>query len=86
MGTNGRGMFLAKTFAKLPDVEVAYICDPDSNVLARTINEIGTLTGKKPTGFADIRKLLEKNDFDALAIAAPGPLARTGGNPGTPVR
>src|SRR5688572_17197329 len=64
MGTNSRGMFLAKAFAKLPNVEVAYICDPDATVLSKTINEIGTLTGKKPTGFADIRKMLEKKDFD----------------------
>ena len=71
MGTNSRGMFLAKGFAKLPNVEVAYVCDPDATVLAKTINEIGTLTGKKPVGFDDIRKMLEKKDFDGLAIAAP---------------
>ena len=29
------------------------------------------ITGKKPVGFADIRKMLEKKDFDGLAIAAP---------------
>jgi len=71
MGTNSRGMFLAKASAKLPNVEVAYICDPDATVLAKTIGEIAALTGKKPVGFADIRKMLEKKDFDGLAIAAP---------------
>ena len=71
MGTNSRGLFLAKAFAKLADVEVAYICDPDANVLAKTIKEVETITGKKPQGVADIRKLLEKKDFDGLAIAAP---------------
>jgi predicted dehydrogenase len=71
MGTNSRGMFLAKAFAKLPNVEVAYICDPDATVLAKTIQEIETINGKKPQGFADIRKLLEKKDLDAIAIAAP---------------
>jgi predicted dehydrogenase len=71
MGTNSRGMFLAKAFAKLPNVEVAYVCDPDATVLAKTISEIAALTGKKPVGFADIRKMLEKKDFDGLAIAAP---------------
>ncbi|HET6538966.1 MAG TPA: Gfo/Idh/MocA family oxidoreductase, partial [Chryseolinea sp.] len=71
MGTNSRGMFLAKGFAKLPNVEVAYICDPDATVLAKTIDEIGKITGKKPVGFSDVRKMLEKKDFDAVAIAAP---------------
>ncbi len=71
MGTNSRGMYLAKTFAGLSDVEVAYICDVDATVLQKTIAEIEKLTGKKPQGFTDLRKLLEKKDFDALAIAAP---------------
>ena len=71
MGTNSRGMFLAKGFAKLPNVEVAYVCDPDATVLAKTIEEIEKITGKKPVGFADIRKMLEKKDFDGVAIAAP---------------
>lgn len=71
MGTNSRGMFLAKAFAWLPNVEVAYICDPDATVLAKTIKEIGTIRGKKPEGFADIRKMLDKKDLDAIAIAAP---------------
>jgi predicted dehydrogenase len=71
MGTNSRGMFLAKTFAKLPNVEIAYICDPDTNVLSKTIAEIEKITGKKPKGFTDIRKLLEQKDFDGLVIAAP---------------
>lgn len=71
MGTNSRGLFLAKTFAGLQNVEIAYICDPDSTVLEKTINEIEKLTGKRPKGFADIRKLLVVKDFDGLAIAAP---------------
>lgn len=71
MGTHSRGEFLAKTFAKLPNVEVGYICDVDQKVLDKTIADIEKITGKKPQGFTDIRKLLEKKDFDALAIAAP---------------
>lgn len=71
MGTNSRGLFLAKTFAKLPNVEIGYICDVDAKVVEKTINEIEKITGKKPKGITDIRKLLEKKDFDGLVIAAP---------------
>lgn len=71
MGTNSRGLFLAESFARLPDVEVAYICDVDQNVLDKTLQKIETLTGKRPKGFSDIRKLLAQKDLDALAIAAP---------------
>lgn len=71
MGTNSRGTYLAKTFAALPNVEVAYICDVDAKVLERTIADIEKISGKKPQGFTDLRKLLEQKDFDGLAIAAP---------------
>lgn len=46
MGVNGRGTFLAKSFAALPNAEVAFICDVDANVLARTQDTIEKLTGK----------------------------------------
>lgn len=71
MGVNSRGEFLAKTLASFPDVEIAYICDVDTKVYDRVSNEILKITGKKPAFAGDIRKLLEKKDFDALVIAAP---------------
>lgn len=71
MGTNGRGAFLATAFAKIPDVDVSYICDVDQNVTSKTIDSVARLGVKKPEAIADIRKLLERKDFDALIIAAP---------------
>ncbi|MEJ7644519.1 MAG: Gfo/Idh/MocA family oxidoreductase [Chryseolinea sp.] len=71
MGTNSRGHFLAKMLAKLPNVEVGYVCDVDELVMAKTIAEIEKATGKKPKGIKDIRKLLEIKDVDAVAIAPP---------------
>jgi predicted dehydrogenase len=71
MGVNGRGSFLAATLAKFPNVEIAYICDVDSKVLARVTDQVEKITGNRPQGMGDIRKLLEKKDFDALVIAAP---------------
>lgn len=71
MGVNSRGEFLAKQLASFPEVEIAYICDVDSKVLDRVIPEVEKISGKRPERFTDIRKLLEKKDFDALVIAAP---------------
>jgi len=71
MGTNSRGLYLAKMLANLPDVEIGYICDPDENVLAKTIAEIEKQTGKKPKGFKDIRLMLETKDIDAITVSAP---------------
>ncbi|OOQ58801.1 Gfo/Idh/MocA family protein [Mucilaginibacter pedocola] len=71
MGVNSRGDFLAQKLAAIPDAEIGYICDVDSTAMAKTIANIEKLTGKKPEGITDIRKLLEKKDLDALVIAAP---------------
>ena len=71
VGTNSRGLYLAKMFAQLPGVEVGFICDVDENVLNRTIAEIEKQTSKRPQGFKDVRKLLEVKELDAIAIAAP---------------
>jgi predicted dehydrogenase len=71
MGVNSRGAFLAQKLAALSDVEIGYICDVDSIAMAKCIADIAKRTGKKPTGIADIRQLLEKKDLDALVIAAP---------------
>jgi len=71
MGTNSRGAYLMKLFAGLPNVEIGFVCDVDKKVLDKTLNEAEKLTGKKPKGYSDIRKMLEEKDMDAIAIAAP---------------
>lgn len=71
IGANSRGAFLAQAFAKLPDVEVGYICDVDSTVTEKNIAAIEKMTGKKPKNIADVRKLVEEKDCDAIVIAAP---------------
>src|SRR5690606_10399788 len=71
MGTNSRGLALARMFAKNPDVEVACICDVDSTVVDKTIAEVQKVSGKKPKGTPDIRRMLEMPELDAVVIAAP---------------
>ncbi|MBL7815561.1 MAG: Gfo/Idh/MocA family oxidoreductase [Saprospiraceae bacterium] len=71
MGSNSRGFFLAKMYAQLPNVEVGYVCDVDSRVVEKTSAEIEKMTGKRPKGFTDVRKMLEEKDMDAMVIAAP---------------
>ena len=71
MGTNSRGFYLTRMLAKLPNVEIGYICDVDEAVVAKTVAEIEKETGKKPKAVKDIRLLLENKDVDAITIAAP---------------
>src|SRR5690242_19252805 len=69
-GVNSRGAYLAKSFASLPDVEVAYICDVEDKAIHNGLDALKDAP-KKPTVVKDIRKLVAQNDFDALIIAAP---------------
>lgn len=71
MGTNSRGLYLAKMLSQLPNVEVGFICDPDETVVAKTLAEIEKATGKKPKGIKDVRQLNDMKEVDAIAIAAP---------------
>jgi predicted dehydrogenase len=69
-GVNSRGSYLAKSFASLPDVEVAYICDVEEKAIQNGLDALKDAP-RKPKVVKDIRKLVAQNDFDALIIAMP---------------
>ncbi len=71
MGVRSRGLVLAQNFARMPDTEVGWVCDVDEKYLGECIVEVEKITGKKPKGEKDIRKVLENKDLDALVVAAP---------------
>ena len=71
MGLNGRGTVLAKTFARSPNATVAYLCDVDSQVLAKAAAAVGPLQAGPPKTIGDFRRALADKDVDALVIAAP---------------
>src|SRR6058998_1342768 len=71
MGLNGRGTVLARTFAKTPNADVAYVCDVDAAVLAKGVSAVGEAQGHPPRGLGDFRRALEDKAVDALVIAAP---------------
>lgn len=70
MGVNSRGAYLAKQFAGLPNIEIAYICDIEDKAIANGFKELEEFK-RKPTLIRDIRKLVLQKDFDGLVIAAP---------------
>jgi predicted dehydrogenase len=70
MGVNSRGAYLAECYSKLPNVEIAYICDVEEKAIQNGLKPFAK-ADKKPTVVKDIRQLVEKKDFDGLIIAAP---------------
>ena len=71
MGTNGRGLEHIKSLTKIPNVEIAYICDVEDNARAKGINLVEKLTGKKPMAVKDFRTILDNKDIDGITIATP---------------
>jgi predicted dehydrogenase len=71
MGLNGRGLVLARNFARSPNTEIAYLCDVDSSVLAKAQSEVQHDVAKAPKAIGDFRRALDDKDVDALVIAAP---------------
>lgn len=71
MGVRGRGKSLAREFAALSDVEVAYICDVDQNVVAPALRIVEKAKGKKPKVVGDFRRILDDPAVNALVVATP---------------
>lgn len=69
-GIRSKGSDHIEQFRKIPGVRVTALCDPDSDILAREAAKFKD-RGEKVDAFADVRKLLERKDVDALVIAAP---------------
>src|SRR3954468_8316367 len=71
MGANNRGSQLATTLAKLPNAEIAYICDCEENAIAKGIAAATSNGGAAPKGIKDYRQALDDKHVDALICAAP---------------
>ncbi len=71
VGIRGRGRTHMREFAQIPGVRVGYLCDVDERLFADTVSELEELTGYRPATETDIRRLIERDDLDAISIATP---------------
>ena len=71
MGVRSRGKALARTFAAADNCEVSHICEVDDRYVRDCLKEIAVFQKKVPKVEKDLRKVLEDDTLDALAIAAP---------------
>jgi predicted dehydrogenase len=72
-GLNGRGKSHIAGWLEQPNVEIAYLIDPDQKVLERTMKNLQEKTAGKYTtkGVADVRRALEDPTLDAISVATP---------------
>jgi predicted dehydrogenase len=69
-GLNSKGAEHVEHFRRIPGCRITALCDPDRDILDREVRKFED-RGESVAAFADIRKLLESKDVDALVIAAP---------------
>ena len=71
IGLHGQGWAHVEQYSKMPDVEIAALCDVDENVMNRRVDQMEKMGIAKPATFVDLRKLLEDKSIDAISIATP---------------
>ncbi len=52
-------------------VRVRYLCDVDERLFPEAVADIEQISGHKPDTETDIRRLLERDDLDAISVATP---------------
>jgi predicted dehydrogenase len=73
-GIRSRGGAHVNHFQGLQGVRVVALCDPDSQILGRGVEQFKKkyeVDDSAIQGYADVRKILDRKDVDALVIAAP---------------
>src|SRR5687767_8479585 len=71
IGPGGMGSNLLASFVSQKDVEIAYVCDPDSKRMGQAAQSVEKKTGKAPKQEKDMRRVLEDKAVDAMIIATP---------------
>jgi len=71
LGVRGRGKDLLREFAACDDVEIAYLCDPDLNVVPAALKVLPSRHSRQPKVVQDLRLVLEDKSVDAVVVATP---------------
>ena len=71
VGFHSQGEVHIKAYLKIPNVEIAAMCDVDDAVLEKGCKMVEAAGKKRPATFSDFRKLLEDKSIDAVSIATP---------------
>ena len=71
VGVRGQGWGHVRQYAKIPNVEVAGICDVDENVIKQRLGDMKEQGISEPKTFTEFRRVLEDKTIDAVSIATP---------------
>ena len=68
IGCGGRGLHDAGLFRDNPNVEIAYVCDPDEGRLASAAKQFAVPSSRTIT---DLRRMLDDKSLDAVLVTTP---------------
>jgi predicted dehydrogenase len=71
IGLRGRGKDLLGGFSSFDDVEVAWLCDPDLNVVPKALEVLNKKQKRQPKVVQDMRKVFSDKDVHAVVVATP---------------
>lgn len=71
VGLRGQGKSHTGSYLKMPNVEIAALCDVDEAQFAGHLKPIEAAGKTKPKIYKDVRKLLEDKSIDAISVATP---------------
>ena len=71
VGMRGYGMKLSEAFSNVSGCNITHVCDVDTAVGAKGRAHIERLTGATPAFVKDLRKVFDRKDIDAVALAIP---------------
>ncbi len=69
VGCGGRGNFHINKFGRQQGVRIAAVCDPDRQRLQAAAKRVEKKFGNKPEAVVDVRRLMDRKDFDVLSVA-----------------
>ena len=70
-GLKGRGTNHIDSYFKLPNAEVAAVCDPDQNIISQKLKYMAGKNMPTPAVHIDMRECLNDKNIDAISIASP---------------
>ncbi|QDT52620.1 Alpha-N-acetylgalactosaminidase [Caulifigura coniformis] len=71
LGCRIRGRVHAGTFARKPNVSVAYVCDPDRALAEELADAVEKQQGRRPKAVQDLRVVLDDPAVNTVSIATP---------------
>ncbi|MBI2824484.1 MAG: Gfo/Idh/MocA family oxidoreductase [Planctomycetia bacterium] len=71
IGPGGMGTAHLKQLVANPDVQVAYVCDPDAERLDKAAKLVESAAGTMPKAVKDLRHVLDDKSVDAVFVATP---------------